>query len=409
MSDQVKASTVAPLKYFQLSAFVAVYILSNVFRTLPAVVAPGIGQDFALSIQSVGYFSAAYNFAFGAMQLFVGIAIDRFGPGRTVTWSFAVATFGSFLSCIAPNFPILLVSQVLIGIGCSAVFLGSLVFVSKYFSPDRFAVLSGLVLGLGGLGMLITATPLAYVVEMWSWRAAFIVVSLAAVFAIAACFLWVDKKEVQTTAQETVGQSFRLVGSLLRRRGTVAILLLGGVCYACMISFRGFWIVPFLSERQGLSLIQSGNVVLVLSVLMTLSPFVFGWIDPGGKSRRYLIVASALAMSVGVLWLGFSYQKPLTTTLIGIVAIGALSGFTILQYADVRSSYEPAVIGRALSLLNMSVFLGAAIVQMMTAVVSDLAVSGDADSLQWVFLSLSSVVVVGCVGFCLLPAPPKLS
>jgi predicted MFS family arabinose efflux permease len=395
--------------YVQMLILFAAYILSNVFRTLPAVLAPGIAQEYGLSIQSVGYFLAAFNFAFGGMQLFVGVTIDRYGSMRTIAWLSLFTCLGSAMSWFATSFEMLIVSQVFIGIGCSAIFLGCLVFISKHFPLQKFASLSGLALGIGGCGMLLTATPLALVVEAWSWRGAFCIICLATILVTAACFFLSNEDDaLPNNATETIRASFQMLGSLLVNRGTLAILLMGGVGYAAMITVRGFWIVPLLSERHGLSLIESGNIVLLLSVGMTLSPFLYGLIDPGGIRRRYLIVASAIAMSAAIILLGASYSHSLVPTVIAVGLIGAVSGFTILQYADVRSSFEPAVIGRALSLLNMSVFIGAAIVQMVVGYVGEKAVLVGMNSVECVFLTLGMVVIAGSVAFWVLPTPRQI-
>lgn len=395
-------------KYVQLCALLAAYVMSNVFRTLPAIMAPGISKDYSLSIQSVGYFLAAFNFSFGAMQLFVGVAIDRFGPVRTVATLFIFACVGSVLSCFATSFVFLMIGQALIGVGCSAVFLGCLVFLSKHFEAKSFAALSGLALGLGGLGMLLTATPLAMLVEAWSWRGALLVITVAAIIVTISCFFLAEASTKSEPQSETFLHSFESLGSLMMRRGTLGILVMGSVGYAAMITVRGFWIGPLLAERQELSLVQSGNAILILSLGMTISPLLFGWIDPGERRRRHLIVASALTMSAAIYWLGISSSATLPQTIMAIIVIGAVSGFTILQYADARSSFEPAVLGRALSLLNMSVFIGAAIVQLIAGSVSERAAALGANSIEYVFCSLSLLVFLGCVGLCAMPMPRRL-
>ncbi|MBN8982427.1 MAG: MFS transporter [Rhizobiales bacterium] len=394
-------------KYLQLLALFGAYILSNVFRTLPAIMAPDITEEFSLSLQSAGYFLVAFNLAFGGMQLFVGVAIDRFQPMRTVAVLLACTGAGSMISVIAPNFMTLVVCQILIGVGCSAIFLATLVFISSHFASTKFARLSGLALGLGGIGMMLTASPLALIVDAWSWRGAFVVISLLALILTAVCFLLRDERASATRPSETLIESFSLLVLLLRRRGTLGILFMGAVGYAAMIAVRGFWIVPLLTKRHGLSLVDSAHVVLLLSVGMTLSPLIYGWVDPGDVRRRRLILVSALTMAIAIFALGSELSESFPATIIAIVAIGAVSGFTILQYADVRYSFEPQVIGRALSLLNMSVFLGAAIVQMLCGFVSGFAMSLNTDPLSLAFLTLGLTVTGGCIAFALLPSPRR--
>lgn len=53
--------------------------LSQAFRTVGAIMASPLQADFRLSAQALGIFSGAFHFAFGAMQLFMGIGIDQIG------------------------------------------------------------------------------------------------------------------------------------------------------------------------------------------------------------------------------------------------------------------------------------------------------------------------------------------
>lgn len=106
-------------------------------------------------------------------QLFMGIGIDLHGVRRTVLTAFPIAVAGSALSALAPGYGLLLLGQVLVGIGCAPAFLVCTVFIARQFPTDRFAAVSGLTLGLGGIGMLLTGTPLAWLVQAMSWRMGF--------------------------------------------------------------------------------------------------------------------------------------------------------------------------------------------------------------------------------------------
>ena len=123
-------------------------------------------------------------FAFGAMQLFMGIGIDLHGVRRTVLTAFPIAIAGSALSALANNYGLLVVGQVLIGIGCAPAFLVCTVFIARHFPTDRFAAVSGLTLGLGGVGMLLTGTPLAWLIQATSWRMGFWVLGGSAALAL---------------------------------------------------------------------------------------------------------------------------------------------------------------------------------------------------------------------------------
>ena len=147
--------------WVMLLALTTAFAMSQAFRTVAAVLATPLQAEFHLSPQQLGTFAGAFHFAFGAMQLFVGIGIDLHGVRRTVLTGFPLAVAGAVLSALAPSYGALVFGQMLIGIGCAPAFLACTVFIARHFAPARFAAMSGTVMSLGGIGLLATGTPLA--------------------------------------------------------------------------------------------------------------------------------------------------------------------------------------------------------------------------------------------------------
>jgi predicted ferric reductase len=85
--------------------------------------------------------------------------------------------------------------------------------------------------------------------------------------------------------------------------------------------------------------------------------------------------------------------------------IGLLSGFIVLQYADVRSAYSSAITGRAMAMLTMAMFLGVAVMQWLTGTIASLAISHDIEPYVAVLASIAALLVIGALGFALLPKP----
>ncbi|MEO6016358.1 MAG: MFS transporter, partial [Polaromonas sp.] len=253
-----------------LFALTTAFALSQAFRTVATLMAAPLQADFHLSPQALGLFAGAFHFAFGAMQLFMGIGIDLHGVRRTVLTAFPVAIAGSALSALAPSYGVLVLGQVLIGVGCAPAFLVCTVFIARHLPPQRFAAISGLTLGLGGIGMLLTGTPLAWLIEATSWRMGYWV--LGGVAALAWLLIWRLVHEpaapaaMATQAKESLREAIGKFGTLLALPHTLGIVLLASVGYASFISLRGLWLGPILMQRHGFSLVQSGNVALVMSL-----------------------------------------------------------------------------------------------------------------------------------------------
>jgi predicted MFS family arabinose efflux permease len=386
-----------------VAALTSIFAMSQAYRTLPAIVANAIEAEFQLSAQAIGFFAGAFHLSFGLMQLFVGVALDRYGPKWTVTVFFSVAVLGAILCAAAPNFAVLNAGQILLGIGSAPAFLAVLLFIAQVYPPNRFTSISGYAMSFGGLGMLATATPLAFVVQTWSWRASFILLALGSVLALAATFLLVRDKPRTGAAGETLGTAFKQAALLFRAPQTAGILVLGAITYSSMLALRGLWIVPLFVQRHGFTLVQAGNVVLVLSVAMLLSPMIFGRIDPGARWRRQLIVAGALASAGLIFALGWATSRSPIADIALTLAIGLISGFIILQYADVRASYPPEVAGRALAIFTMAMFLGVAIVQWLTGMVAGFVIERGHQPLFAVHATLAILLVAASAVFVALP------
>ena len=392
-----------------LLALVSGFALSQAFRTITAIMATGLQAEFGLSAQALGVFAGTFAFAFGTMQLFMGIAIDFWGIRRTLLVAFPMAIAGAALSAVATGYSMLLLGQVLIGVGCAPAFLVCTVFIARYFAPSRFAAVSGAAMGVGGLGMLFTGTPLAWLVEQSSWRWGFGVLAGLAALAWALIFWKVREPQAahaDTTAHatpESLGQTVRGFGALFLLPHTVGILLLALMTYASMLSLRGLWLGPLLIDRHGYTLVASGHVATAMSLVSLFSPAFFGRMDPGpGTRRRWLtgftVLMAALFAAMGVWQLAW-------LDVAGPLAVGVLSGYMVLQYADVRSSYPAAMTGRAMSVFTMALFLGVALMQWITGVAASTAKAQGAEPYAAVMFTIAGMLALGAAAFRWLPAP----
>src|SRR4051812_50081982 len=125
-----------------LLVLISGFALSQAFRTAAAIMAPALTRDFALTKQQLGLFAAAFHFSFAALQLFMGMGIDVYGPRRTVVTVFPLAVAGALVTASAHSYGVLILGQMLTGIGCAPAFLVCKVFVARHFPGGRFAAIN---------------------------------------------------------------------------------------------------------------------------------------------------------------------------------------------------------------------------------------------------------------------------
>ena len=394
-----------------LFALTTAFALSQAWRTVAAIMAAPLQSDFHLSAQDLGLFAGAFHFAFGAMQLFMGISIDLQGVRRTVLTAFPVAIAGSALSAMANSYAMLVLGQVLIGIGCAPAFLVCTVFIARHFPARHFAAVSGLTMGLGGIGMLLTGTPLAWLIQASSWRMGFVV--LGGLAALAWLLVWrlvhepapAPAPTARAAPRESLREAFGRFGALFLLPHTLGIVLLAGVGYAAFLSLRGLWLGPLLMQRHGFSLLESGNVALLMSLASLLGAPLFGWLDPGPRHRRRWIVGFTLLLAG--LFTVFAVTHSEWIDVAGPVVIGLLSGCLVLQYADVRAAYPAALTGRALAVFTMAMFMGVAAMQWLTGLLASQAAAHGADPFTAVLGSIATLLAAGALAFVLLPGPAR--
>ncbi|UOB05666.1 MFS transporter [[Acidovorax] ebreus] len=385
------------------------FALSQAYRTTTAIVAQGLQADFGLQASSLGAFAGLFGLSFGIAQLLMGIALDRYGLRRTVLVAAPLGIAGAALSALAPSYGWLMVGQVLIGVGYSPAFVACTLFIARYFAADRFAFFSGLSMGLGGLGLLFTGTPLAWVVQHWGWRAGFGLLAGLSLLSWLLIYALVHEPARADTAHRPAsswGEALTGMGRLFTVPHTWGIVILGMSCYAAFLSLRGLWLGPLLIDRYGFSLVDSGNVALVLSLIALFTPAAFGRMDPGPARRRTWVGRASLSMAG--LFAIMAWVNNAHATVALMIAMGLLSGYSILQYADVRSSYPNEQTGRALSLYTMAMFLGVALMQSLTGAVAAWATSAGLEPYRAVLLCIAAWLALASLAFRLLPASALL-
>ena len=395
--------------WLMLLALCTAFMLSQAYRTAAAILAPELQARLGFTPQQLGVFAAAFHFAFGALQLFMGIGIDLHGVRRTVLTVFPLTLAGALLSALSTDFGLLVLGQVLIGIGCAPAFLVCTVFIARCFPARRFAAVSGLAMGIGGLGMLLTGTPLAWLVHAHSLGAGFAMLGALSLLAWLTVYAFVHEPPAppQPQPRPSLWQAMRQFGQLLRLPQTLGIMALSAVTYAAFIAVRGLWLGPLLVERFELSLIASGHVALLVSVVSLLGPPLFGRHDPGVATRRRWIIGYTLLMAA--LFALLALTRALLPAMALLLLSALLNGYIVLQYADVRSAYPPAQTGRAMAAFTMAMFLGIALVQWLTGAVAQLAAGGQVDVYTAVLMTVAILLAAGAAAFAGLPGPASRS
>lgn len=344
-------------------ALLPAYFLSIFYRSFLSVIAQPVMADLAIGPREFGFLGAAWFIAFAAAQFPVGWALDRLGPRRTVAAAMALGTGGAFLFSFASTASAATLAMALIGIGCAPVFMASLFLFARTQAPARFAFLTSVFIGLGSLGNLVGAAPLAIAAERFGWRPSMLVMACAfGVAALLAALLIRDPPRAEQASGKAEGLIEGLA-SILKLTALRYLALITLTAYAILATARGLWIAPFMREVHGFDAVTAGNAATAMALAMVGGAFLYGALEKRIGRVKPLVFWGTLATATLFALLALTGARSWLVAVLLFSAIGA-AGFTYaILMAHARIFFPAHLIGRGMTAVNFLFIAGAALIQ----------------------------------------------
>jgi predicted MFS family arabinose efflux permease len=345
-----------------IAFLVVAYTLSQFYRAFLAVLAPALQAEIGASTGDLARASGLWFAAFALMQLPVGWALDTIGPRRTASVLFLFGgAGGATVFALAQGPGAITIAMVLIGIGCAPILMATYYIFARQFSPAVFGTLAGVTVGVSSLGNILSAAPLAALIDSFGWRAT--VGAFAALTALIALAIAILVRDPAKPEGEAKGSLL----DLLKMPALWPIMAMMFVCYAPAAGLRGLWISPYISDLFGAGLAQIGTATLVMGLAMVAGNFLYGSADRlFGSRKRPILIGNAL---VALLLLSFWGMPPggLWPAIAVFAAIGMLGASYPITISHGRSFCPPHLTGRGVTLLNLFGMGGAGVMQFASA------------------------------------------
>jgi MFS family permease len=382
--------------------FAAGYYFSYFLRNVNAVIAPELTRELGVSASDLGLLTSAYLLTFGAVQLPLGLALDRYGPRRVEAILLLIAALGCVLFALGDTLPQLAVARGLIGLGVSACLMASFKAFGQWFGVERQASLNAAIMAAGGLGALTASTPLSWAIPVLGWRTVFFVLALVGL--TVTILIWRSPEKPMAAAGEPLAKQLSGLVSILKspifwRYMPQSTLIVGG-----FIALQGLWAVPWLMNFSGLPREAAASHLLLMSIGMLLGflGIAFG-VGPlaarGIPAERLLQIGMGLGMLATLLIvLGIGPSEPLWFALGLVFSVGNLA------YALLQKNFAGNLAGRVNTALNLMVFVGAFSIQWGFGTAVDvLQASGlnARDAYQTTFAVLLAVQIAGWLWYLL--------
>ncbi len=346
------------------------FLYEFVARIEPSIATDEISKDLALSATEFGLISSLFFWIYAPMQIVVGLLLDRYGLRRFVLGAILACASGTVIVGLSDS-PILAgAGRVLTGFGASFAFVSALYVVNHWFSPGRFALLSGLVNAIGMTGAALGAVVLTEVVSAVGWRLTFI--GTGALGLILFAIALVALREPSTDTPKEAPQPVLSTLASVAAQGRIWLFaLVGALMYLPINVFGGLWGNAELIADHHLSGLVAEAAIAAMFFGMAGGSIVAGALSDWLGDRKWIMFASAMAAAG--LWAVLIYGDSGSHLVLSGLLFGAgfFGGAQMLTFAAARDGQSPAVIGTIVAFVNMIGIGSALIFQPLVGLILD--------------------------------------
>lgn len=352
--------------------FATGYFLSFLFRSINAVIATDLVRDLGLNASSLGFLTAAFFIAFAAIQLPLGVILDRYGAARVQALLLSIAALGSALFATADTMLDLSLARALIGIGCAGGLMAAFKAIIRWFPAKNLALVNGCYLSIGGIGAMSATHPIELMLTFTDWRGVFLTLSVLSILSAALILILVPRGDASENPP-SLSIQVRELGGILTDRLFWRVAPVSVLGMGTTMSIQGLWAGPWLTDVADLSRIEVSHRLLAMAGAMAVGFIGVGYIS---DRLRAIGISSIKIMAAGTLISIIVLVAVLARVdLTGWwhwVLFGAIGNVTALVYPTLARHFGNAAAGRANTGNTMLVFAGTFAIQFAMGAIVDI-------------------------------------
>lgn len=352
------------------ACFAGAYLLSNVLRSVNAVIAPALMDELRLTHADLGLLTATYFAAFAVMQLPLGVWLDRYGARRTETILLLIAASGAVVFALSPGLSGLWLGRMLLGIGASACLMAPFHAFRQWHAPQRQAQLACGMLVAGTAGSLLSTLPVTAALPAIGWRGVFWVMAALIGLAALALFTLARKTEAHMQAKASTPSAPASSATPVNYRCIFGhpyfqrLALLGIVNQGIFIALHTLWAGPWMTTVLGLRPEQASRALFGMNLALLAAYLLLAWAAPRilAQGKRHGIpphwamtagLVATIATQLLMLW-----QTGAQAWWLWLALAAFSTGGTITQ-TQINLSFPKSQCGRANAAYNLLIFVGA--------------------------------------------------
>jgi len=353
------------------------YLSAVLQRTSLGIAGVSAAERFGGSAAVLSSLAVVQLIVYAAAQIPVGVMVDRFGPRALMVSGTALMVVGQLTLAFAPGISIAVIGRILVGAGDAAIFISMIRLISSWFSGRSVPLLSQWMGNIGQLGQVLSAIPLAWLLRVSGWTAAFASAASVAVLALVLLLAFVRDRpsnSAETARAHSWREALVQLRHSFRRPGTQLGFWSHYVTQSSGTVFSLLWGFPFMVYGLGYEPARAaGMLTILVGAGLLFGPFL-GLLTARFPLRRSNIVlgivaAIGAAWTIVLLWPG----QPPVAVIVGLLVVLGIGGPGSLIGFDFARTFNPQrSLGSANGVVNVGGFTASFVTMFLIGVLLDL-------------------------------------
>jgi len=363
---------------------------------------------FGITAATLAAFSMVQLLVYAALQVPVGVLIDRYGSKRLVVVGSLVMAGAQAMFAFATSLPLAYAARVVLGVGDALTFISVMRLIPAWFPPQRSAKVTTTTGPVNQLGFVVSAVGFAAVLAAWGWTPSFLSAgAVSIVTAVVALVLLRDSPQgrpPRVPLRAALASATRAVREAWSEPGTRLGFWAGFTTLFPSMMFGVMWGYPFLTVGQGLSPTTAGGLMLAMSLAGLVYGVALGSVLARHPYYRSLVGVGlvGVVMAIWAAVLLVPGRAPLWLLVVLVVALPCTSIIAITTFDIARTSNPPRRLGAAIGVVNVGAFLGTLIVVMAIGLVLQMRTPAGSqaytlEAFKWAFVTQYPIWVLGIV------------
>lgn len=339
------------------------YSYEYLLRMSPSVMAENLMRFYHLTGAQYGYLSGSYYYySYVAMQILVGVMMDKVGPRRLLTFACFLCAIGAYLFACSEHIIFAIIGRFLIGLGSAFAFVGAAKLATIWLKPRYFALMSGIIFCLGMIGAAFGDIVLRVIVDSAGWQTAMISAAVAGV--ILAIIIWSIVRDINPYFENQHLHHLSMPGMFeglklaLKNPQIWLCGIVGCLLYLFLSAFAELWGPAYLAQAHGIDRVHAANANSMVFIGCAIGAPIWGLISDFIGSRRIPIICAAITAIMMFCVLLYVQSLSVLAIYIILFLFGFFSSVQILIFAIAREVTSIKISGTAIGLVNMLVMIG---------------------------------------------------